>query len=467
MKCDTMHPSFEDERYLEQLAKRYEQTNGQGFFFEETEYEDLIDFYESRLMLDRAMQVVEEALVYYPFTPVFALRKAEILVAGGEPLAALELLGNGEALYSGELEYYTTRAGALAALQRVREAMAVLDEAFDRLPPEDHDQLHLAKADLYEDQERYDEVMDCLRSALLLNPRNEEALHRIWYTTELTERYEESIRLHQGILNRDPYAALAWYNLGHAQSRLEQFEEAIESFEYAIVIDEKFLHAYRECAEAYFFLGDYQGALDCLLEGKPHVQPDAEFQIVTGRCYEALGDRAKAREYYLLALRLDPQHGGAFYQLGLCYAAEEKWQTALSSFRKALRYEADNADYHLAAAEACYHLEEFERVYEYCNSALETEPAYVTAWVHFSCYLILLGDLEKAVPVIDGGLAQQREPALLWCRAIAHLLAGQRREGMVSLRVAMLEGPQMGILVQELAPALLNDPEVADLLSRL
>jgi tetratricopeptide (TPR) repeat protein len=461
-----MHPSFEDEKYLEQLAKRFEQTNGQGFFFEESEYEDLIDFYESRLMLDRAMRVVEQALVIYPFTPVFNLRKAEILVAMGEALAALDLLRDGDAIYGGELEYYTTRAGALAAIGRFREALDVLEEGFLQLPREDHDQLHLAKADLYEDRELNDEVMDCLRAALAINPRNEEALHRIWYTTELTERYQESILLHRDILDRDPYAAQAWYNLGHAQSRLEQFEDAIESFEYAIVIDEKFLHAYRECAEAYFFLGDYQPALDCLLEGRQHVQPDAEFQIVTGRCYEALGDRAKAREHYLLALRTDPQHGGAFYQLGLCYAAEEKWQTALSSFRKAIRYEGDNADYHLAAAEACYHLEEYERVYEFCKSAVEAESGYVTAWVHYACYLILLNDFENAEKIVEQGLSLEREGALLWCRAIVQLLSGLRKEGLLSLRVAQIEAPHMSILVKELAPELLNDPKISDLLSR-
>lgn len=459
-----MHQPFEDERYLEQLAERYEQLSGH-VFFEESEYEDLIDFYESRLLLDRAMNVVENALTYFPYTPVFVLRKAEILVAQGQPHEALDLLKDGGPLFMAELEYYTTRSAALASLQRHREALEVIEEGFAQLSRDDRDQLYLAKADLFEDQERYDEVMDCLKSALLLNPRNEEALHRIWYTTELTERYAESIKLHQDILDRDPYAALAWYNLGHAQSRLEQFEEAVESFEYAIVIDEKFLHAHRECAEAYFYLENYQSALECLLDAVQHVQPDAEFQLVTGRCYEALGDMAKAREHYLLALRLDPQHGAAFYHLGLCYGHEGKWHTALSSFRKALRYENDNADYHLAAAEACYHLEDFGRLYDYCRRAVENEPTYATAWVHYACYLILLNDLENAAQIIEEGLGHEREPALLWCRAITFLLSGQRREGLVALRVALTEGPHMHPILPELAPALKNDPEVVAMIS--
>ena len=69
-------------------------------------------------------------------------------------------------------------------------------------------------ADVYDDYEEFDKVFDCLKLILEQDPNNEEAFYKICFWTDFTGRNEESIRLHQKIIDEFPYNELAWFNLG-------------------------------------------------------------------------------------------------------------------------------------------------------------------------------------------------------------------------------------------------------------
>ena len=57
------------------------------------------------------------------------------------------------------------------------------------------------------------------------DPNNEEALYKICFWTDFTGRNEESIRLHQQIIDEYPYNELAWFNLAAAYQGIKLYEK--------------------------------------------------------------------------------------------------------------------------------------------------------------------------------------------------------------------------------------------------
>lgn len=452
---------------LNALLSRYDRMKrGNSDYFEEGEYEHLMDYYADRLMLDKALEVADYAIEQHRYIGIFYIRKAQLLIANETLSEAEDLLAQGEIYDPNELELHVTRSELYTQRGEHKTALRILDLAFDRVSSEDHDELWLAKADVHEDLQQFNEVMACVMSALDLNPSSEEALNRLWLCVELTERYEESIALHRKILDENPYIAFAWHNLGHAYSRLGRYEEAIEAYEFAIVIDETFAQAYRDNAEALCEMGEFRRAISCILDAFEHLQPDADLLVMLGKCYEAMKDHSKAREQYIAAIKIDPQLAEAFFCLGVSFAIEERWQSALPAFRKAIRYMPDNADYYIATGEAYLELNHYDEAYDAFHKATELEPDYASAWVHFTGFLLALEDYESACSVAEEGLGNCEEPALLYCRVAALFLGGRRQEGLVALAEALDRAPDLYAALFDLVPHLENDAIVLSMIAQ-
>ncbi|MFM9469874.1 hypothetical protein ACKI1K_45080, partial [Streptomyces scabiei] len=86
-------------------------------------------------------------------------------------------------------------------------------------------------ADVYDDYEQFEKVFDCLKMILEEDPNNDEALYKICFWADFTGRYEESIKLHQKIIDEYPYNEIAWFNLGAAFQGLKLYEKALDAYE--------------------------------------------------------------------------------------------------------------------------------------------------------------------------------------------------------------------------------------------
>ena len=113
-------------------------------------------------------------------------------------------------------DLFIVKTDVLLALDRTEEASSILNEAFENFEGEERVNLLFELADLYDEYENFDIVFDCLRMILKTDAENEEALYKICFWTDYTGRNEEGIKLHQSILDANPFSELAWFNLGAA-----------------------------------------------------------------------------------------------------------------------------------------------------------------------------------------------------------------------------------------------------------
>ncbi|MFT5169324.1 MAG: tetratricopeptide (TPR) repeat protein [Saprospiraceae bacterium] len=159
-----------------------------------------------------------------------------------------------------------------------------------------------------------------LEEAINLGPFNQKALEPIRIAVEMEGKYKESLNIHYAVINENPYAHQAWYNLSHAHYSLRKYEDALSTFEYAFIIDKWFEPAYIEYVGVCFHLNLYNKALDSLKQAVLLFQEDSEMLLKMGICYEYLEDYATARTYLFKALVQNHQEDEIYFYIAECYA---------------------------------------------------------------------------------------------------------------------------------------------------
>ena len=81
---------------------------------------------------------------------------------------------------------------------------------------------------------------------------------------------------------------------------------------------------------------------------------NAEINFAEGNLHLALGEPARAQEFYLAALRLDPEHVGACNNLGVIALGEKRWDVAIFFFHRALQSAPNDAKLNYLLARAAF-----------------------------------------------------------------------------------------------------------------
>ena len=217
------NPYREDREQLRELIRQYEHLkNGrQHSFIDEDSFERIIAYYQEKEDLVRAMEAAEIASEQYPYSAQLLIKKADILLANRRYMEALDILEKAELFDSADINLYILKTDAYLALDQQEKAVMLLEEALTLFEGEEKIELLFELADVYDDYEDFEKVFDCLKMILEDEPNNEEALYKICFWTDFTGRNEESIRLHQHIINDFPYSELAWFNLAAAYQGLK------------------------------------------------------------------------------------------------------------------------------------------------------------------------------------------------------------------------------------------------------
>lgn len=247
------HEEEEEARDIQELMQRYQNLilGRANAYIEEDDFEKIIEHLDEKDEVAEAIEAANLALNQYPFSALLMIKKADLLLATRKYQEALTLL-DAAALYDHkDMNLYILKTDAYMALEQTAMAIELLQEALHLFTGQERTELLLELADVYDDHEAFDKVFDCLQLVLEEDPNNEEALYKICFWTDFTGRNEESIRLHQKLIDEQPYNALAWFNLAAAYQGLKLHEKAIDAYQFAIVIDEKFDYAYRNMGDAF------------------------------------------------------------------------------------------------------------------------------------------------------------------------------------------------------------------------
>ncbi len=438
---------------------------GSVSFLDEQDFLKLINYYEKEFLFEKAIEVADHALNQYSFSADFHIRKAQLFLATRNSEKAMSILDQAEVFAPAEMDIHLLRAKIYCSLGKYSKALKLLARIMDGSNDEEKSDVCLCEAQVFECLKEYGQMFKSLKKALFYNPDNEEALERVWVCTELTKRYRESIDFHKKLINRNPYSYLAWYNLGHAYSCEGEYELAIESYEYSFIINEEFELGYRECADLCFQICDYDKALSFYMEALDLFGPDSDLLANIGECYMQKNDCGLAKDYFNKASKLDPYNDEVHFYLGQCHAREDRWLSAINAYFRAIEIEDRREEYFSNLANAFSKVGEFAKAHYYYLKATEIGPEQGNIWKDHATFLLQLGEMDKALEVLEEAEYHAVGAELLYCRAACLLAMNHRTDGIEVLRLALIEDIEQASMIYEILPSLKEDEVVNQLIS--
>ncbi|MBS1777411.1 MAG: tetratricopeptide repeat protein [Bacteroidetes bacterium] len=459
----------DEENSLEYLLKRYESVkSGQtGGMMDEEEFERVIEHYFHCGNEEQALLACDIARTYYPFSASILLLRAEILTQSQKFGQALKVLDDLEQYDQNNIDAVLLRSDILVSQFKYDQAAALLEQKAEHFAGRDLIDLLLELSDVYDECEEFDAVFETLKRIVKIDKRNDEALQKLCFWADFTERNEESVALHTALTDEDPYNSLAWFNLGAAYQGLKMYEKAIDAYEYCVVIDETFEFAYRNMADAYMRLRWYEKAIEVL---EKHLEiakgEDLIFEAI-GYCWEKKKNFTKARHYYRQASQLNPKDDIIFFKIGETYAREQQWEKAVKSYSVALHLNKDNAAYCVAIGNCLMELNVTKEALVCYLNAVRLKPGNKSTWISLVRGLYLVGYYDEALTQIE--VAREHcgdKPDFRYIQAAALMELGKTKEATLQLEHALKEAPTKLKLFSELNPEYIRRAAVAELISK-
>jgi len=463
------NPFREDREQLRELLKQYENfKNGRNHsFIEEDAFENIIDYYQEKEDLKKAMEAAEIGSEQFPYSSRLLIKKADILLANRRYQDALDILEHASLLDGADINVYILKTDAYLALDQPEKAVVLLEEALSLFDGDEKIEMLFELADVYDDYEDFDKVFDCLKMVLEDEPNNEEGLYKICFWTDFTGRNEESIRLHQIIIDEYPYNELAWFNLAAAYQGLKLYEKAIDAYKYAITIEEKFDYAYRNMADAFIRLRKYKEAIEALERVNELAKPEDVIFEAIGHCHDRMKNYAQARIQYRKASHLRQDDSKLIYKIAYTYYNEGQWQSCFKQLEIAMKMHRLQPEFNLLAGECKMKLGLFKDAALYFANMVRVRPKSMAGWEALIRCLFNANSFEDALEQTNTALKMTKgKPIFLFYKSAVLFALNKGKEAILQLEDAMRQAPKLLKRFVELNPSILQSQQVVDVIAR-
>ncbi|MFY8005552.1 MAG: tetratricopeptide repeat protein, partial [Chitinophagaceae bacterium] len=429
--------------------------------------EEIVNYFDEHDNLSEALAAAEIGLEQFPYSVALMIKKADMLLAARQYQRALELLENAALYDNNDINIYILKTDALLALDKPHLAASILEESLQKFDGEERIELLFELADVYDDYEEFDKIFDCLKLILEQDPNNQEALYKICFWTDFVGRNEESILLHKQIIDNFPYNEIAWFNLAAAYQGLKLYEKAIDAYQYAVVIDEKFDYAYRNMGDAFIRIRKYKEAIEVLNKVLELSRPEDVIYEAIGYCYQKIHNYAQARFHYKKASHLNTDDSKLQYKIAFTYMLEKQWQQAIKHLEQAMRIHRNRADYQLALGKCYMNLGRNREAITYFGMVVKQKSKNVAGWEALVNCLIQANLLDEAVEQAKNAYKHSLgKPIFLYYAAAIAFLKGDEKQGMQNLEHALKANIKLLKKFFSISPVSLQNQQIIELVNK-
>jgi tetratricopeptide (TPR) repeat protein len=461
---------FDDEfQDLEKLVIEFQKMkNGESHgLLSEDDFEYLIDYFEANSDKENTTSACEIATTLFPFSSALLLRKAEWLTDQKKYGQALKVLDQLDDVDPNNIESIFLQSDIFLEQNRFSEAVDILEKNADKFDSVDKTDILLELSEIYDELEEFDKVYATLKRILSYEPTNEDALLRICFWAEINNKHEDSILLHQEIIDQAPYTPMAWYNLGVAYQGLKLYEKAIDAYDYCLAIDDKFEYAYRNQGDAYMQLKKYDKAIEVLEMHLSIAKPEDVILDAIGYCWDKQKEYSKARHYYRKASQLNPKDDQLYYRIGETYTKESQWEKAIKAYSVALHINKNNVSYCLALGNCLMEMHaEKEAMICYLN-AVQLRPDIKSTWQALVKALYSIGYYDEALSQLV--IAEEHcglKTEFIYFKSAILLAQGKTKEAVLQLEFALSENSKKLSALKYIDREISHHPVFADVLVR-
>ncbi len=449
------------------LIEEYENNAAQGklLYLNDREYQDIIAYYEDEGDFQHAVGVIDRAIRQYSFRSDYLILKARVLIKQGLMNDAFEVIERAETISPQETELQLLKVNIYIHQKNFDEAIMLIEDLKAFASKQELEDVLVAESFFYESVQEFDRMFQCLKSALILNPENEEALFLMGASVEQSKNFEESILLHKVIVENHPYNYLAWYNLGHSYANVGEYKKAIEALEYTYIINPQFEAGYLDCAEYCRDQTSYDKALDIYNEAIEIFGPEFDLLMAMSECQYSLGLVDQAKRSLFKAIELDSYNDESYFLLAKCYMDNKDWRSAVKVLRKALSIENEVEEYYHALGKCYVAVEDENRAIYYLKKAAVKGNELSNYWEDYVLYLMSLKRFTESLEVIANSEKFTFSYRLQYLEAACLIGLGDVKEGLLLLEEALKESIEDHIVLKETSSDIYDNKNVKSIIN--
>ncbi|MGN1375271.1 MAG: tetratricopeptide repeat protein [Prevotella sp.] len=233
---------------------------GEPLLPDSEEFVDLAEYYFNNGSEDYAMKLIERARDIYPDSSGPLLFLAREALISRKDVDAAEYYAE-QITESGDPEYYFIKAEILIYRGQIRQADDILEEGLLYTDDSDEspDNYCMDVAAMYMDLSLDEQAQKWLERCS--DHHDNEWLELHARLLNLKGEYEKCCSIYNSLLDKDPYSVTLWNCLAVIQAEHRDYDEAVNSCNFALAIDPNNLLALRNKAQIFEYEQNYKEAL--------------------------------------------------------------------------------------------------------------------------------------------------------------------------------------------------------------
>lgn len=434
------------------------------FFFDLVEFEEIIIHYLDVGKLSLAKKAVKLGLEQHPQSVDLKLLQVEIYIFENELDKAFSLLGKLERIEPSNDEIFIQKATVNSKKGKHKEAIINLEKALTFTDDKVDVWSLIGMEYLYLDN--FEKARLSFEKCIEVDFEDYSALYNIVYCYDMEQKHAQAIEYLDNYININPYCEVAWHQLGRQYFILKMYKEALNSFDYAVLIDEFFIGGYLEKAKTLEELGRYQEAIDNYLITLELDDPTAFAYVRIGECYERIHKFDAAISYYKKAVHEDPLLDKAWMLLTNLYYNDGNYQKASYYISKALKIDEQNALYWRKYAEIKLKLSFFEEAVVGFENCLDLSDDALEVYIGLTDVLSFLGEFQDAISVLLRAQKTYKKIAEIEYRLTGlFFVLNKEKYGFHHLITGMKLDYEYHIILKELYPTVFENKKIQKLIA--
>lgn len=434
------------------------------YFFDSTEFEDIIHYYLDSGRQSLADKAIKLGLEQHPTSINLKLLFAELLIYDDKLEEATKILDelhdiepNNEEIYIQKASIFSKQDKHQHAIDNLKIALAFTNNQAD---------VHAMLGMEYLYLDNFDNARLNFAKCLEVDFEDYSSLYNVIYCFDMQNQHDEAINYLNDFIDKDPYSEVAWHQLGRQYFMLKQYKDALRAFDYAVIIDEYFVGAYLEKAKTHEKLKMYEEAIENYLITTELDDPTAYAYYRIGECYDKLDERDLSLQYYKKTVKEDPLLDKGWLALTKLYIDEKNYQKALYYINKALTIDDTNTLYWRLFSEINLKLNLFEEASTGFYKCLEFDDNNLDIFMGLSDILNFIGDFNDAFNVMIKALRMYPNHAEVEYRlGCLYFILGNNRKGEEFFKKGLETDFEYHKIFKDLFPAVFELDTVKTIIS--
>ncbi len=245
-------------------------------------------------------------------------------------------------------------------------------------------------------------VQDLVRlQQALVRLRDVSALVNLGLAFHESERHDEALATYEQAVLLDPHHAGAYNNRGNALADLKRYDEALVSYEQALRLDPQLALIFTNKGQTLATLKRYDEALVVYDQALRLDPEDAPTYNSKGAALIELGRYDEALAAFEQATHLEPDDAAAYNNQGLALAHLKRYEEALAAYEQAVKLDPNHVGTYNNKGQALADLKRYEEAVAAFEQSLRLVPDDARVYNNKGIALAELKRYDEAVAVFE------------------------------------------------------------------